>query len=183
MEKKELKIYDLKRVIQRASKEFGNIIKGTEDDYNPQLDILEHNIYEIREKYKISDWQLRNVISMVIYDIKGLIEDKEYDYQDIASEEENNFARELRYLFNPFENKEIKNVLINIDLNNKDDLIMLFSFPIKCLLRIYDSIEFWNQRYGNNGYFRMLEEMVLPRLMLNYYPFILENRFIKEREN
>lgn len=40
----------MKRVITRARKEFGFIVRGCEEAYNPQLNNLEHAIYEVYSK-------------------------------------------------------------------------------------------------------------------------------------
>lgn len=78
--------------------------------------------------------------------------------------------------FNPILNKEI-----NLKEEAYNDLKQLFTYPIKCLLRIYDSIDFWNKRYGNNGYYKMLEENVIPVYALGDYPYILESEYIEDK--
>ena len=76
-------------------------------------------------------------------------------------------------LFNPILNKDIK-----INKNAKNNLKEIFILPIMCLLRIYDSIDFWRNRYGKNGYYRMLEEMVLPITYIGKQPYALEDKYI-----
>ncbi len=44
-ETKKLLPYDMKRIISRAEKEFDKIKKGTEEEYDPQLNYIEHAIY------------------------------------------------------------------------------------------------------------------------------------------
>ena len=61
-------------------------------------------------------------------------------------------------------------------LNNLKEL---FSFPIKCLLRIYDSIELWHIRYGSNGYYKILAEYVAPIYAIGEYPYVLEYHYLK----
>lgn len=173
MEKKILSNYDMSRIISRAKKEFGIIVRGTEEDYNPQLDYIEHAIYDIYTEISITDNELQEVIEMIIYDLKSLIDNKIYDYANIRNERQIRFAKNLELLFNPFINNDIK---LNKDFDN--NLKDLFTFPIKCLLRIYDSIEFWNKRYGKNGYYKMLEEMVIPICFIGNHPFALEDRFL-----
>lgn len=110
---------------------------------------------------------------MIIFDLKSIIENKIYNYENIRDEKQIRFAKKLQMLFNPFLNLDIK-----INDKAKNDLKELFTLPIKCLLRIYDSIDFWNQKYGKNGYYRMLEEYVLPRIYIGKHPFVLEDEFI-----
>lgn len=168
-----LKGYDMKGVISRAKKDFGSIARGTEGFYNPQLDYFEQNIYIIFCDIPISDNELKEVIEMIIYDLKGIIENKIYDYNELIEAKQIKFSEKLQLIFNPFLNNNIK---VNDD--GLKDLKGLFTLPIMCLLRIYDSIDFWNKRYGKNGYYKMLEEMVLPIIQVGKYPYALEERYL-----
>lgn len=174
VEVKKIINYDMKRVLTRAAKEFGKIEKGTEDFYYPQLGYIEHAIYDVYEVIPISDYELQEVIPVIIYDLKSYIDKKNYDYSDIVDKRLIKYAKELEKLFNPFVNKEI-----NINENGKNDLKGLFTLPIICLCRIYDSIDFWRNLYGKNGYFRMLEEMVLPIMEIGKYPYALDEKYLR----
>ena len=175
MEVKVLKEYDMKRVISRAKKEFGTIIRGHEEEYNPQLNNLEHAIYKTYKKIPISDRELQQCIEMIIYDLKSIIDNKEYDYKGIVDKKLIDFSKELEKYFNPLINKDIK-----IDEDSYKDIKEIFILPIKCLLRIYDSIDFWNKCYGNNGYYKMLEEYVIPIYAVGDYPYVLDYYYILE---
>ena len=178
METKKLNEYDMKRIISRAKKEFGIIVRGTEDNYNPQLDNLEHVIYFTYYKNPITDLELKMVIEIIIYDLKSIIDNINYDYKDIRDKKLIKFSKEIQKYFNPKINRSIK---LTDEANN--NLKEVLSFPIKCLLRIYDSIDFWHNRYGSNGYFRMLEEYVLPIISIGKYPFILEYKNISNENH
>ncbi len=92
--------------------------------------------------------------------MKSIIHDIEFDYGDLVEEQQVLFITKLEYYFNSFLNLELMECLTGVDLDNRSDAEKLFIFPVKCLLRIYDSIEFWHKQKGRNGYFRMLEEFV-----------------------
>lgn len=179
METKKLIEYDMKRVIARAKKEFGIIVRGTEEDYNPQLDNLEHIIYFNYNKNSISEYELKMIIETIIYDLKSIIDNIKYDYSDIRDKKLIKFSKAIQKYFNLKLNKDIK---LTVEANN--NLKEVFTFPIKCLLRIYDSIDFWHNKYGTNGYFKMLEEYVSPVLAIGEYPYILEYKYIlDDKEN
>ena len=179
METKKLIEYDMKRVIARAKKEFGIIVRGTEEDYNPQLNNLEHVIYFTYYENPISEYELKMIIEMIIYDLKSIIDNIKYDYNDIRDKKLIKFSKAIQKYFNPKLNKDIK---LTDEANN--NLKEVFTFPIKCLLRIYDSIDFWHNKYGTNGYFRMLEKYVLPMISIGEYPYILEYKYIlDDKEN
>ena len=86
IETKKLINYDMKRILSRVEKEFGKIERGTEENYNPQLNYIEHAIYDLQLVIPISDYELQEIIPAVIYDLKGYIDNKIYDYSDILYE-------------------------------------------------------------------------------------------------
>ena len=49
-------------------KEFCKIIRWTEDNYNPYY--IEYAIYEVYSEISISDYELQDVICVVMYDLK-----------------------------------------------------------------------------------------------------------------
>lgn len=118
-------------------KEFCKIIRWTEDNYNPQLDYIEYGIYEVYSEVSVNNYEFQDVICVVMYDLKGYIDYKKYDYSEILDEKLIRFTKELEMLFNPFINEDIK-----INDMGKNDLRSLFTLPIICLRRIYDSIDF-----------------------------------------
>lgn len=182
MDTKVLINYDLKRGLTYAKKEFKLINKGTEEFYNPQLNNMEHYIYNEYERIPISDNSLKTVIEIIIAKVRSKINDFNYDFSEVATKEELTFAEGLMHYFDPFKNKDILDSLKNIDINNPNDLQKLYNLPIACLIRIYDSIDFWHQKYGNNGYYRMLEEMVLPIMEIGNHPYILNDDYINIKE-
>lgn len=172
-EVKKLINYDMKRILSRTEKDFGKIKRGEEEFYNPQLDYIEQEIYRIYSIIPISDYELQEIIPAIIYDLKGYIDNKIYDYSDLLSGKLIKYLKELEKLFNPFINEEIK-----INSKGLNDLKGLFTLPIICLTRIYDSIDFWRNRYGKDGYFRMLEEMVIPIRHIGPYPYALDEEYL-----
>ena len=175
VERKKLVRYDMKRVLSRVEKEYGKIERGTEDDYYPQLGYIEHSIYDLYDKFDISDYELQDVILACIYDLKGYVDNKVYDYTDIIDDRLIECIKEFELLFNPFVNDEIK-----INEKGKNDLKGLFTLPIICLDRLYYSVDFWRSRYGKNGYFRMLEEMVLGITEIGNFPYALDEKYLVE---
>ncbi len=174
VETKILTNYDMPRLLSRIRKEYGEVVRGREEEYNPQLDYIEHEIYNVYKKIPISDYELQDAILMAIYDLKGYVDNKFYDYTNIRDKKVMKYTKNLEMLFDPFLNKEIK-----ITDEAKKDLKGLFTLPIICLARIYDSVGFWRIKYGKDGYFRMLEEYVLPLNFIGLYPYALEECYLR----
>jgi len=183
-DKKVLKFYDLTRIVSRINKEYGSI-EGYEEYYNPQLDLLEHYIYEIWEEIPLKDTEIILVLQMILFDLKGAIENKEYDYKEFLTKEIKKYKVKLECYMNPFKNNELKKVLKGVNLEDKEDLKDLFDYPLKFLARIIESIELWRKERGANGYLNMLEEMVISyHHGVSKHPYILEDCFINlEKED
>ena len=120
-----------------------------------------------------NDLELKMVIEMIIYDLKSIIDNIDYNYQNIQDKKLIRFSKTLQKWFNSYVNKDI--TLTEEGYNNLKDV---FTLPIKCLLIIYDSIEFWHDIYGNDGYYCMLDEYVLPIFTVCNYTYILEYKYI-----
>ncbi len=112
---------------------------------------------------------------MAIYDLKGYVDNIKYDYTNIRDKKIIKYTKELEMIFNPFINKDIK-----ITQTAKKDLKGLFTLPIICLARIYDSVDFWRSYYGKNGYFKMLEEYVVPLYELSKFKYALPFDYLDE---
>ena len=173
VETKTLIYYDMKRVLSRVEKEYGKIEVGTEEDYNPQLRYIEEWINDLHKKIPINDYELQDTLLMAIYDLKSYVDHKIYDYEDLYDSKTITFAKSLETQFNPFLNEQI-----HITEEAKQDLKGLFTLPIICLARIYDSIDFWREYYGKDGYYQMLKEYVEPIKIIGEYPYALEEKYL-----
>ena len=68
---------------------------------------------------------------------------------------------DLLMAFDPFFNEEIGEVLsseLKMDLGDKEAMELYFRDPVRCVLRILDSVDLWDKRRGSDGYFLFLEE-------------------------
>ena len=164
----------MQRLLSNKSLTVYTEMPGEEENYNPQLSYIEHQIYEVYKKIPISDYELQDAILMAIYDLKGYVDNIKYDYTNIRDKKVMKYTKNLEMLFDPFLNTEIK-----ITDEAKKDLKGLFTLPIICLARIYDSVGFWRIKYGKDGYFRMLEEYVLPLNFIGLYPYALEECYLR----
>lgn len=174
MKTKIIENYDLKRIISRAKKDFGKIETGKEEAYYAYINFIERKILEINDANPISDYDLQDVISITIYDLKRYTDSVDYDF----SNQPNNlvdYSKELQTVFNPFINDEI-----HITDYAKENLKELFTLPIMCLLRLHESIDTWRELKGKNGYFKMAEEMVAPVFFESAFPYALDEKFLQK---
>ncbi len=81
----------------------------------------------------------------------------EYDFSKQMEEGVNAYLEALQLSCDPLYNKELHHITKeNYDLNNKEDLKEIFTEPVKCLIRIKESVEMWIKKCGRDGYFDFL---------------------------
>lgn len=172
--KKKFNSYYFDKISSNMAKEFGTIKRGREDDYNMLFMPMEGNILKLyREDEKRNGRHATEAIHICLLTIDGYLNNFEYDFSIVQTEENTPFVTGLLMSFDPFTNPAIHSVVENsYDLKSPEDLRVYFKEPVLCLLRIEKSIETWSKEMGSSGYFRFLEgqigELVKKDLEMNY---------------
>lgn len=144
--------------------EFGKIKTGQEEAHAMMLLPLEGNALRIYRKYpECNSRTLREAIALALFDIKERYTDEKFNLDSFR--DDNNFRQEQALLmaFDPFTNEEVKEIILSqttLDLTNKTILHEYYAEPIRCLLRIKDSIDTWEKRMGSNGYLSFIEQFM-----------------------
>jgi small nuclear ribonucleoprotein (snRNP)-like protein len=156
MKTKVVNQYDLDRISSRMKKSFGSIPKGQEENYSFILSAMEGNMLKLhRQNPNRSGRQALIAIQMALLTVDGYIRQVEYDYSSHVEPKNQDLLHGLLMSFDPFTNKEIQEIVIQEDgsFNAKK----YFETPIKCLIRIEDSIKLWTKERGSKGYFTFIE--------------------------
>jgi len=148
--------YQFERIYSQMEKEFGKVKKGDEESHAMMLFPMESNALKIhRLQPKANSRRMREAIALVLFDIKGIYEGKKYDTESQRDEGNQALERGLLMAFDPFTNDEIKELLKD-DLETMD-LRGYYREPIRCLLRIKDSVDLLEKKAGSDGYFEFIE--------------------------
>jgi hypothetical protein len=160
--KKQVNTYNFKKISSRMTKEFGTIEKYNERNYAKLLFPIESNLLKINRIHNInSGSRADEAICMCLLMIDGYINRVEYDLDPYISDTNKPFLSALLTSFDPFSNARMMPYLEGkYDMQSREGLIEYFEAPVKCLLRIQKSIEFWTKEYGGNGYFNYLEGQI-----------------------
>ncbi len=160
--KKKINRYNFDRISSRMSQKFGIMKKGDEEEYALLLFPMESNMLKLhRENEKRDSRRAIEAIHICLLTVDGYLTDTEYDLGNLQSEENEALARGLLMSFDPFTNDEVRETLEETyDLSSKEDLESYFAEPVKCLLRLEKSIEFWMKTKGNDGYFNYVEDLM-----------------------
>ena len=147
------------RISSNMAKEYGTIKKGTEESYGFCLYPIERNLLKINRKHKINNGRRAiEAIKLSLFIIGGYINGTEYNLGGFIDDENKAYLDGVLMGVDPFSNVELNGILSEIyDLKSTDDLRKYFSLPIKCLLRIEQSMQLWTKNGGVTGYFDFLE--------------------------
>lgn len=160
--KKPVNTYQFGKISTRMARNFGVIEKNHEDDYENILLPMECNLLRANRKSGINNGRHTiDAIHICLFIIDGYINQVEYELDPFITSENKPYLSALLMSFDPFTNEFLRPTAEkNCDIFSKEGLHDYFEAPIKCLLRIDKSIEFWTKEYGNAGYFNFIESQI-----------------------
>jgi hypothetical protein len=137
-------------------KDFGTIPNGHEEEYTFILSVMEGNLLKLhRQDPARTGRQALTAIKMPLLTVNGYIRQVENNFSSHVPPENQALLHGLLMSFDPFTNEEVHEGVM--DEGGSFDAKKYFAVPIKCLLRIEKSIEFWTKESGPNGYFTFIE--------------------------
>jgi len=159
-----MQYYQFERIFSQMEKEFGKIKSGQEEHHTMMLLPLESNALKIHRKHPSSNSRsLSEAIALVLFAIKERYTGQTFNTDSFRDDHNNRLEKALLMAFDPFTNEEINELITsqtNIELSNPDELRDYYVEPIRCLLRIKDSIDKWIKHNGSNGYFDFIEQFM-----------------------
>ncbi len=158
--------YMIESINRKMKKEFGSITKGEEEEHFMQLFVMEEVLLKAYLKNpKINSRRAKEAINICLLKAKGYIASVKYDFKGLVHEDSLAISEKLSKTFIPFENEDLNVVLKDIyDLSLPDELKKYFIEPIQCLIRIHDSVEYWEKSSGLQGYFEFLKGQFLSKI-------------------
>lgn len=151
------------RIANQMEREFGKIKKGEEEAHAMMLFPMEGNMLKVHRAHQDSNSRRAiEAIVLALFQIQSYLTDDEYDLDRFRSEENERLLQTLLLSFDPFTSKDVKKLLekVSFDLESTEALKELYEEPVRCLLKIKESVEFWCRKMGSDGYFQFLENTV-----------------------
>ena len=150
---------ELDIITSKMQREFGQIRKGSENDYMALLLPMESNLLRTSRSISCTNGRrAAEAVQICLLKVKERLDQTMYDYSSIITNESASFTQALLMSFDPFANPAIHNIIKkNYDLSSKDGARTYYATPIKCLLKIKSSIDFWTKEYGASGYFDFID--------------------------
>ncbi|OQY07147.1 MAG: hypothetical protein B6I28_05805 [Fusobacteriia bacterium 4572_132] len=166
MKKIKVRDYNLKRDIQRLAKEFGTIKDKEINEYEGLLFSMEANLLKLHKKdEKLNSRRALEGISIALLKVNSYINDIEYDFDMVSNNENIILSEAIRMSFDPYIDYGIKEIVERkYDLKSLDDRKKYFEDPIKCMLKVKESIERNLVAFGKDGYFYFLDKQMIDLL-------------------
>lgn len=154
--------YQFERIYTNMGKEFGKIRRGQEDEYYQILFSLEEAALLIHREFPTSNSRrMKEAILLVLFDIQSRYTGESPDVSAFRNEDNARLEKGLLMTFDPLTNDELRKMVEqDNDLNDPKVLRNYYEVFIRCLLRIYESVQIQEKRMGSNGYFDFLEQVM-----------------------
>jgi len=162
--------YKFHQVASVMKKEFGSIRKGEEDDCLFDLLPIEEAIlkFSMNPAHKgINDARVMEAIKLCLFRIRGYLAGVSYDCGKLVEPKSVELADYLSKTFDPFLVEEIRAIASeHYGIEKNEGLRSFFEIPVKCLLRILDSVEDWS-RMGVRGYLEFIMNTIGSQIDLD----------------
>jgi hypothetical protein len=163
MKTEKINSYKFHHIPSEMKKEFGSIRKGTEKEYLNELLPIEQAILKFHMQSKhggINDLRVMEAIKICLLRIRGYLAGVRYDCGKLAEPESVELADHLAKTFDPFLVQEIRDIATqHYDIDSIEGLRRFFEIPVRCLLRILDSVED-RSRMGARGYLEFIRGQI-----------------------
>jgi len=169
-ETKKVKLYDFETITNRMKKDYGYMKKGTEELYAMLLFPKEEVLLKAYLKNEnLNNYKAKEAINSCLFKTKGYIDKINYDCSKFMEPESIELSNNLAKTFIPFENEDIYDMLKDeYDFDSSDVLKNYFEDHIKSLVRIYESVIFWDKSLGSKGYFNFIKDTLPNQIDTKY---------------
>lgn len=162
-EAEEVNAYQMKKICGKIKKEFGSIPMGKEEPYMMELAFLETELLEVANRMDVHSRQIRVLLELWMFIMYGTLRDITYDFRKAADVDLIESAYYLNAYSNPLYNQDFKKkeqgLHPNVDFSLMENIEVLFETNFKVLVKIHESIDFWEKELGSDGYLTYLKRI------------------------
>lgn len=147
--------YQFEKIQTRAIRKYGKMKREDLSFYSMQMYVIESNILKtVRQDPEIKDRDVRDAIFLVLHEIANRLKEEEETAEEFVNEKNSSLKHAILFAFDPFSNAEIEEIHPEV-MDDLNELNAYYKFPVVCLLRILDSVDFWSTNMG--GYLKRIE--------------------------
>jgi len=151
--------YTFEKIASNMSKKFGKIKVGDEEEFTTFMFPIESNLIKVSRKTGNNNGRRAvEALRISLFTINGYLNGWEYDFGEYLTNENQDFVRAVLMAIDPFTNEELYKLLKQeYDLGSPEGMLDYFAIPIKCIVRVEDSVQYWMEKNGPRGYFEFME--------------------------
>lgn len=166
--------YQFDSIVSKTKKEINPISRGQEEEfYFDYLALVEIQVHKFQLKYDLKGRQVMEILRIVLFDIKSILDQQEYDYTNWEEDHYRECADSIETLFLPEKNPDLKNKLKQMLCLTKE----YFEMARKCIVRVHESVEQWTEDFGADGYFHFIEPFFGTEIQTDL-EFLVEEEFL-----
>ena len=117
----------------------------------------------VAERNGLNSRQIRTIVELWMFMLYGSLNHINYDFSNVAEESFIEISKVLQFNSDPFKNEELflqlKKDYPDVDMSDSDSIMRVFKMAFMLLGRIHDSIDFWEKKFGSNGYLQYLHNI------------------------
>ena len=161
-----MNLYQFEKIVSRMKKQYGSVPARQENAYQPMLYAMEANLVMTYTTYpSCNGRRVMEAISLALFHIEGFLSGKPQDTSAFENEDNLRLKHALLMAFDPYTNKTVDMDLLKQggwDLETEEDRELFYHIPIRCLVKINGSAEFWLKDSGPEAYFTFVSDF-LPK--------------------
>lgn len=167
--------YQFDNIVSKTKKTLSPILRGEEDGiYFDYLALIEIRMYQFHLKYGINGRQAKEILQLILFDIKSITDQDEYDCTRWEEECYRPCVDVIEQLFLPEKNPLLKSLLKEPYTENDD----FFEFARKNIIRIHESVEQWTKDFGSDGYFNFIGNYIDSEIQTTN-KLLIESKYLK----
>lgn len=171
--------YHFDSIVKKTKQLVSPILRGEEEGYYcDYLSLLEILMAAIYMKYDFNGRQLKEILQIVLFDIKSISEHVVYDCSDYEEEFYRDCINLIEKFFLPEKSPELMKRLKK-PIKEDDEY---FEFPRKLIIRIHESIDYWTKKFGPYGYIKFIERYLIAEAVVGE-DFLVESKYFESKEN
>lgn len=150
------------KVYSQMAEDFGTLDTYGDEAYVPIMFSIEGNALKVHRMYPQSNSRrLRDAIGLALFDVKERYTGVHAETKRFRNKDNERLEQAILMAFDPFTNDEVADAMQGYygtsDLA-PEALKAYYAMPIRCLLKLKESIDLWEKRLGSDGYFDFIED-------------------------
>ena len=160
--------YTFEKITKRMGDQFGTLRRGQEEAYTYMFFAIESNALKVhRANPRANSRSFREALLLALHSIDMRVNGRQEDLSAFETPENKALSHAVLYAFDPFTCEEVEALMReNVAAASggtftdypEGYLRDYYTVPVKCIIRLVDSVDTWIKALGSDGYFKYIED-------------------------